>query len=116
MKNDSLREVTADSVIEIATMSTTSLEGVTGMAKEAEGLKGSILTRDGTVKDGIKYSHDKEGNTTLDVYVRVKYGVKIPQLAWELQRKIQDDVNAKTGILLNDIHIHVEGVDMREGK
>lgn len=91
-----------------------SMDGVTELAIDAEGLKGIILSRDIVSKNGIKLSKDKEGNLTLDVYIRVKYETIIPQLAWELQKKIQEDVNNKDGVMVNDINIHVEGVDLGE--
>lgn len=95
----------------LASESASSLEGVTGLALDAEGLRNNILVRD-VIKEGVKLSRDKEGNISLDVYIRVKYGTKIPQLAWELQRKIQEDIKNKTDVLVSDINVHVEGVDL----
>ena len=117
MKTDSPKETTEEMfglLLELARESAINLEGVTSLAEEAEGLKPNILARDVIIGDGVKLSHDKEGNKVLDIYIRARYGVKIPQLAWELQKKIQSDIQEKMDILLNDINIHVEGVDMGE--
>ena len=98
-------------LVHFASESASSLEGVTGLALDAEGLRNNILVRD-VIKEGVKLSRDKEGKISLDIYLRVKYGIKIPQLAWELQRKIQEDIKNKTDILVSDINVHVEGVDL----
>ena len=114
MKTDIKKDISEEKLVALIIKSALAMEGVTGMVDMPEGLRGGILGRDVVMKDGVKLSRDKEDKTALDVYIRVEYGVKIPQLAWELQRKIQNDILAKTNITLNDINIHVEGVDMGE--
>jgi len=110
MKIDSI--ATEEKIAEIAISSALDVDGVTAMSNEAEGLIPSILARDVIIREGVRLSRDKEGNRILDIYIRARYGSKIPQLAWVLQKKIQSDVKTKTKILLNEINIHVEGVDM----
>ncbi|MBO4235676.1 MAG: Asp23/Gls24 family envelope stress response protein [Firmicutes bacterium] len=112
MKTDITKDINEDKLAFLIRKSAIGMEGVTGMADMPEGLRGGILGRDTVMKDGVKLSRDKEDNAVVDVYIRVEYGIKIPQLAWELQRKIQDDIRSKTTIVLNDINIHVEGVEM----
>ena len=40
---------------------------------------------------GIKVSKDKE-KITLDVFIVADYGVKIPQLAWDIQTAVKEHV------------------------
>ena len=112
MKAEDIKETTDETLIKLVRSSALDVVGVTAMAEDAEGLKPNILARDVLIREGIRLARDKEGKPILDVYIRVNYGIKIPQLAWEIQKKIQGDVKEKTGIVLNDINIHVEGVDM----
>ena len=112
MKTDTKKDVFEESLLTIVAKSVSEMKGVTKMADVPDVIRGGILARDTFVRDGIKIVRDKTDNLVLDVYIRVEYGIKIPQLAWELQRQIQSDVKKDIGIGLSDINIHVEGVDM----
>lgn len=114
MKTDISKGVNEEKIVTLISKSASEMKGVTEMAETPEGLRESILARDVISRNGVRLSHDKEDNILIDVYIKVEYGIKIPQLAWELQRKVQSDVLAKTKLMLNDINIHVEGVDMGE--
>ena len=115
MKTDIQNEIDESALLKLVSESVLGMKGVTQMALEAEGLRSNILVRDTFIKDGVKLTKDKEGNITFDVYIRVVFGTKIPQLAWELQRKIQEDILSSSGLTINDINIHVEGVDLGDG-
>lgn len=81
----------------------------------AKAAKESASTVPGVKKTILaKAVKGKDKEITVDISIIVAYGTKIPQLAWELQRKVQWDIVMETGIKVNDINIHVEGVDMGE--
>ncbi|MBR3054007.1 MAG: Asp23/Gls24 family envelope stress response protein, partial [Firmicutes bacterium] len=56
----------------------------------------------------------KSDKTVIDVYVIVRYGVKIPQLAWDLQQNIRRAFASITGETVEEINIHVRGVSKEE--
>ena len=61
--------------------------------------------------DGIKLTK-KEEAPSLDVFVIVGFGTQIPKLAWELQKKIHDDIKEELGAEIEEINIHIEGVSL----
>ena len=64
---------------------------------------------------GVKITHGKEG-FIIDVYVIADFGVKIPQLAWDIQNSVKEAVTAAANVAVMTVNIHVQGVMMpREG-
>lgn len=58
---------------------------------------------------GIKYTFDDEGKCEVDLYLKVKFGVSILEIAWEAQTSVKEALS-KSGVLVEKVHIHVEGV------
>jgi uncharacterized alkaline shock family protein YloU len=46
----------------------------------------------------------------VDVSIRIEYGVAIPSVATELQKKIKNQVERITGIIVDEVNVHVDGV------
>ena len=64
---------------------------------------------------GVKITHGKEG-FIIDVYVIADFGVKIPQLAWDIQNSVKEAVITAANVAVKAVNIHVQGVMMpREG-
>ena len=86
-----------------------SVPGVYGLCDTLTG----ILTRIIGAKDndliGVKVSGDKTA-LTIDLYVIVLFGVKIPQLAWDIQSAVKEAVEALTHDRVQEVNIHIQGV------
>ena len=52
-----------------------------------------------------------ETNASVDLYVIVKYGVRIPELAWEIQESVKNNIESMTGLTVDKVNIHIEGVN-----
>lgn len=52
----------------------------------------------------------------IDVFVVVNFGVKIPEVAWNLQENIKNAVIAHNIEVVEHINIHVQGVKITEDK
>ena len=74
-----------------------------------------ILSRDLAVSDGVRISRKGE-EPSVDVFVVIEFGVQIPTLAWELQKKIQKDILSITGQNITEINVHIDGVGIKEQK
>lgn len=72
-----------------------------------------IINKDVTSSSGVRISR-KEKDTTVDIYVVVEYGTQIPKLAWGLQKRIQSYIKSITREVVEDINIHIEGVEIDE--
>lgn len=109
--------------VEIATNLTIS-EDVIGIiaglaAAEVEGVSGMTLG----IVDGInqflggnkKYSKgvkiEMEGNeVVINLFVIVRYGVKIPDVAFSIQNSVKSSVEGMTGLKVKSVNINVQGV------
>lgn len=47
---------------------------------------------------------------SLDLYVVVQYGAKIPEVASRIQDRVKEQVELMTGLTVSDVNIHVQGV------
>lgn len=65
---------------------------------------------------GVKINHSKEG-FVIDIYIMADFGVKIPQLAWDIQNSVKEAVlAAASNAVVKAVNIHIQGVMMpREG-
>ena len=63
---------------------------------------------------GVRISDDAE--LSVDLYIDVDYGVKIPQLAWDIQSKVKEALSQNTDRPIKEIDIHVQGICMDQGE
>ena len=79
------------------------------------GFTGGIVEAFGrrNLSKGVKVVTE-EDETTIDLYVVVRYGYRIPDLAWEIQENVKSTVEALTSISVSAVNIHVQGVDFSE--
>ena len=70
--------------------------------------------------DVIKVSVEKEKGEggarvlVIDVYVLVKYGRRIPDLAWDVQEKIKLNLERYTGYSVKAVNVNVQGIYIDE--
>jgi len=60
---------------------------------------------------GVKVSQNDDG-VSIDIYVIVEYGVKIPAVAWDIQENVKKEVEGMTVLPVKAVNIHVQGVRM----
>ncbi len=108
--NDTM--ITDDALAVIAGIAASEVPGVAGMSS---GMAGGIAEALGRVNlsKGVKVV-TRENNTTVDLYVIVRYGYRIPDLAFEIQEYVKQQIEEQAGIIVENIHIHVQGVDYSE--
>ena len=90
-----------------------SVPGVSGLGNAPSDSLYSLAGLSGPVK-GVRISDEQE--LTADLYIDVDYGVKIPQLAWDIQRIVRDALTERTDRTIKSIDIHVQGVRMGHGE
>ena len=65
--------------------------------------------------DGIRVLSVEDGKipaTTVDVYIRTKYGYRIPDLVWDVQEKVKADLERYTGYTVTAVNVNVHGIYM----
>lgn len=90
-------------------------KGVAGlMGRLTDSISETILGKESLSK-GIKVNQTDEG-IILDVNVMVEYGVKIPVVAWDIQRNVKDKLESMTDRDVIAVNIYVQGVDCPKGE
>ena len=84
-----------------------------GAAVEVEGVSGlmSLATKK-TAAKGVRLAVDEDG-AVLDLYVMVRYGHAIPEVAEKVQTAVANSVEAMTGFSVKAVNIHVGGVSLQ---
>lgn len=61
---------------------------------------------------GIKVSKDREDLFVIDVYIVADYGYNIPQLAWDIQTSVKENVTKAINHKIGAVNIHIQGVSL----
>lgn len=99
----------------IAGLAATEIKGVAGMSG---GFVGGIAEKLGmkNLSKGVKVAVG-EREAAIDLFIIVNYGVKIPDVAWQIQENVKKAIETMTGLSVVEVNINVQGVDMgRETK
>lgn len=97
----SLAAMQVPGVLSLATGAIVSLKEALGGAHEGKGVKVSFTREDGSF-------------VSIDVYIIVSFGYILPDLAWEVQEKIKEDVECFTGLTVNAVNVQVMGLQAEE--
>ena len=93
----------------IAGLATTEIKGILGMSSGVVGDITQILTGKKNLSKGVKVNVG-ENSAAIDLYVVVEYGVRIPEIALQVQQNVKKAVESMTGLLVSAINIHVQNV------
>ena len=102
--------ISNDVVATIAAIAAKSVNGVADMLNSFTGGFAELLGKKNPSK-GVKVTVT-DRDVRIDMYVVVEYGVKIPEVAWEIQEKTKSEVEAMTGLSVTAVNVNVEGVNM----
>lgn len=113
--NDSIKEennniqISDDVVAVIAGMAASEVPGVAEMAGGFAGGISEVLSGKKNKAKGIKVDiQDKK--VKIDVNIIVEYGSRIPDVAFEIQKRVKKSVENMTGLIANEVNVHVQGV------
>ena len=111
-KQDTVK-ISPDVVATIAGVATTEIEGVAGMCSTfAGGLAEKLGAKKNPAK-GIKVEF-KEASVVIDLYIIVEFGIRIPELAWEIQESVKNNVETMTGLLVEKVNVHIDGISFKK--
>ena len=85
---------------------------VDGMAELSSGIAGNIMEALGNANPtkGVKVQVTGQ-EAEIDLYIVVKYGYRIPEVAWNVQEKVKSTVETLTSVFVTAVNIHVQGID-----
>ena len=107
--------ISPDVVASIAGVATSEIDGVAGMCSSFAGGIAEILGAKKNITKGIKVDI-KENVTVIDLYIIVEYGKRIPELAWEIQESVKNNVETMTGLKVEKVNIHIDGVSFKKSE
>ena len=103
----------ADEVVSIiAGLAATELDGIAGMSAGLVGGIAESLGRKNFAK-GVKVEVG-EKEAAVDLYIIVKYGVRIPDVALAAQENVKQAIETMTGLSVVEVNVHVQGVGFPE--
>ncbi|WP_033169388.1 Asp23/Gls24 family envelope stress response protein [Selenomonas sp. ND2010] len=103
----------ADEVVSIiAGLAATEVEGIAGMSGGIAGGIAEMLGRKNFAK-GVKVEVG-EKEAAVDLYIIVKYGVRIPDIALAAQENVKQAIETMTGLSVVEVNVHVQGVGFPE--
>ena len=106
--NDGIK-ISNDVVAVIAGVAVSEVQGVASMAGGFAGGISEVLSGKKNLSKGIKVDTD-EKEVKIDVNIIVEYGVRIPDVAFEIQNKVKKSVEEKTGLKVSGVNVHIQGV------
>ena len=82
---------------------------------------GSMMSKMGfgrKMYGGVRISLEDEENpqVTVDTYISVRYGLRIPDVAWDLQETIKDQLELYTGYTVKAVNVYVQGIHFEDGR
>ena len=111
LESDSNEIKIADDVVAvIAGVAVSEVPGVYEMAGGFAGGISEVLSGKKNLAKGIKVEVG-EKDTKIDVNIIVEYGVRIPDVAFEIQNRVKKAVQTMTGLNVTEVNVHVQGVN-----
>lgn len=106
----------ADEVIAIiAGIAATEVEGIAGMSGNHSGdLVAEVLGKKNLSK-GVKITVGQE-NVAIDLNVVIEFGVKIPKVSLEVQKRVKNAVETMTGLNVTEINLNIMGIHFGKDK
>ncbi len=97
----------------IASTAAAQVQGVAAMSGNIVGsIGGAILGRKNLAK-GVRVSSG-DRDVVLDLYLSVKYGARIPEVAYKVQESVKRSVEGMTELRVTQVNIHIQGVAFQE--
>ena len=102
-------KISDDVVSVIAGVAVSEVPGVAQMSGGFAGGISEVLSGKKNLAKGIKVETG-EKETKIDVNIIVEYGVRIPDVAFEIQNKVKKSVENMTGLKVVEVNVHIQGV------
>lgn len=103
-------EISNDVIAVIAGVAVSEVQGVASMSGGFAGGISEVLSGKKNLAKGIKV--EKTENTAkIDVNIIVEYGSRIPDVAFEIQNRVKKSVEGMTGFKVEEVNVHVQGVN-----
>ena len=105
-------KISQDVIFNIANIAANEINGVSSVVcsstcKSIFNFKKNLPARN--IK--VNISND---SAVIDVFIKVKYNVKIQQVSQLIQHKVKDAVQSITGIAISKVNVHITDIDFSD--
>ena len=112
--NDGIK-ISNDVVAVIAGVAVSEVPGVASMSGGFAGGISEVFSGKKNLAKGIKVDAT-ETEAKIDVNIIVEYGSRIPDVAFEIQNRVKKAVENMTGLKVEEVNVHVQGVNTDSSK
>ncbi|QUL98930.1 MAG: Asp23/Gls24 family envelope stress response protein [Candidatus Fermentithermobacillus carboniphilus] len=109
---DSEVKISDEVIAAIASVAASQVQGVAAMSGNLVGDLGAILGRKNVAR-GVRVTTN-EKDVVLDLYLNIKYGARIPEVAYKVQESVKRSVEGMTDLKVSQVNIHIQGVTFQE--
>lgn len=104
-------KISDEVVAVISGIAATEIKGIIGMSANLVGGITQILSGRKNLSKGVKVSVG-ENSAAIDLYVVVEYGLRIPEVAYQVQENVRKAVESMTGLNVTAVNVHVQNVSI----
>ena len=108
-------QISNDVIAVIAGVAVSEVPGVSEMAGGFAGGISEVCSGKKNLAKGIKVDAT-ETEAKIDVNIIVEYGTRIPDVAFEIQNRVKKAVENMTGLKVEEVNVHVQGVNTDSSK
>ena len=99
----------------IAQLATKALNSVEGVSPANPGLMANLRLGRKTVNGvRISISDGDSPEILVDAYISVKYGLRIPDVCWDVQEAVKEQIERFTGYSIKGVNIYVQGISFAD--
>lgn len=109
-ENESNVIISEDVISTISSVAAKNISGVYGMYTTLSGGFAEFLGKKNNSK-GVKVNIEGQ-HCEVDLFIIVEYGAIIPDVCWEIQDKVKNDIEAMTGLNVIAVNVNVEGINV----
>lgn len=112
-KNGDIK-ISDEVIATIAAVATKEVQGISGLNLSFTDEITSKFVKKNATKS-IKVTQD-ENDLIIDISVVVNYGIRIPDVSWEVQENVKKSVESMSGLNVAKINVVVAGVNFEPAK
>ena len=99
-------------VISIVSLATQEISGIASISRKSVSVLKSALSKN--INRGIIVDFTSDVNVKIDVFVNVKFGCSVKDVAFRVQENIKSSVESMTEYKVEAVNVHVVGVNFSE--
>jgi uncharacterized alkaline shock family protein YloU len=102
----------------IAQLAIKALNSVEGVSPANPGLMANLRIGRKTV-NGVRISLSEDTETPeiiVDTYISVKYGLRLPDVCWDVQEAVKEQIEKFTGYAIKGVNVYVHNITFADNK